>query len=222
MNIDGKEVVVGMTTCPRDGVSYIEESIASLTRNRWGFPLIYDDKNKRGDWWGFLKVVKLLLEAYPAADRLVVVQDDVVACGTPLDLVKLGTFDCDLLSLFTTSSSPEKWCDSVIRHCHTNKPSVDTMRMKIGTKEDRLFACDGGIAYSMSRQFAGELLEVATVKWTPTPQRLGEECDILGYGYHLSTRNLFEHIGEESSLHPDKPGYKWDISKSTPYRKGTK
>ena len=210
ISIDGHDVAIGMTTCPREE-SYIEESIHALVDSGWGFPLIYNDYKKRGDWWGFTRVLSLLASAYPNAGSYLVLQDDVVPCCKANEL-EIGDIlaTCGICSLFTTSKDNGKWVKS---RCG------NILDMDIDEPQKRAFSCDGGIAYIVSERFARIILETAHTKWTPTSQRIGEICHDSGVEYCLTAKNYFEHIGEKSSLHPEIPHYRWDVSAAGEFRK---
>lgn len=214
LRINGKDVALGMTTCPRSE-SYIQESLNSLIDNGWGTPLIYSDDDMRGDFWGFLQVARLLLTAYPLADGYIILQDDVVACMSPEEASEHMT-DFPLVSLFTMHPNIEKGTLGIWHGLHPR----EFREMKVSTPKERANNCNGGIAYYVYKETARRLLCEPFSKFTPTPSILGEFChnhtDALAY--LVSPVNIFEHIGEKSSLHPNKPGYKWDVSKADAYR----
>jgi hypothetical protein len=217
IRINGKDVAVGMTTCPRSE-SYIQESINSLIDNGWGVPLVYSDDDMRGDFWGFLQVGRLLLNAYPLADGYIILQDDIVACMKPVcpGISKLPITDFGLVSLFTMH--PDLESATASRHRAAGRP-VSLHEMKISTPRERANNCNGGIAYYVERSFLNGLLLLPHAKYTPTPSVLGEICNEFGSEYLVSPVNIFEHTGEISSLHPDKPEYRWDVTNATQFRK---
>jgi hypothetical protein len=206
-------VAVGMTTCPRDGVSYIQESINSLVDNGWDVPLVYNDQEKRGDWWGFIQVCRLLLIAYPTADKFLVLQDDAIACGPPRDFLEVLETRNDVMSLFTMHQRLKESSE-------LEGPAAYLMSLDTGL--ERMVNCNGGIAYLINRKFAAKIIDRAYTVWTPTPQMIGNYCHSEGIGYWIAKENAFEHIGEQTSLHPDKPGYRWDVSRAAKHRKETK
>lgn len=199
---------MGMTTCPRSE-SYIQESLNSLIDKGWGVPLIYDDYKLRGDWWGFIQVCKLLLDAYPAADRLLILQDDAIACFGPDAIEECVQYSHGVCSLFTMHQSLDANSITMVGNLHS---------MKIGTDFERKVNCNGGIAFLIDKWLAGEIVDRPYTEWTPTPRMIGEFCYNEGYLYKISDKNIFEHIGETSSLHPDKPDYRWDVSPAKPFR----
>ena len=216
LRINGKDVALGMTTCPRSA-SYIQESLNSLIDNGWGVPLIYSDDEMRGDFWGFLQIARLLLNAYPLADGYIILQDDVVACMTPEEMSKNITPEFLLVSLFTMHPNIEKGTSRLWYGYH----AIEYPEMKVSTSKERVNNCNGGIAYYLRKMTAQKLVCEPFTKFTPTPTMLGEFChkyhDTMAY--LVSPENIFEHTGEVSSLHPDKPHYKWDVSKASQYRK---
>lgn len=204
-------IPIGMTTCPRDE-PYIQESINSLVDKGWGVPLVYNDWKMRGDWWGFVKVLQLLVNAYPENNTYVIVQDDVVAIKRPEDIFLSGWIEelpRAMISLYTSSPEIERWSKPV------GYEGVHSVR--ISTEKERVNACNGGIAYVVPDFIANIILNKAYTRWTPTPQMLGEICDDHATPYLITKENAFEHIGERSSLQP--PDYKWDVTKAEPYRK---
>lgn len=217
LRINGKDVAVGMTTCPRSE-SYIQESINSLIDNGWGVPLVYSDDDMRGDFWGFLQVAKLLLSAYPLADGYIILQDDVVACMKPdgFEIRNVPVTDFHMVSLFTMHANLN---DASERTWLSTGRRASLHEMKISTPKERANNCNGGIAYYAEKKFLEGLTLLAHTKYTPTPSVLGEICNKYNNTYLVSPVNIFEHIGEKSSLHPDKPHYKWDVSKAEGYRR---
>lgn len=217
IRINGKDVAVGMTTCPRSE-SYIQESINSLIDKGWGVPLVYSDDDMRGDFWGFLQVGRLLLSAYPLADGYIILQDDVVACMRPDDSKARSNpiTGFALVSLFTMHPDLDS---ATISKRGTVGRATSLHEMKISTPRERANNCNGGIAYYVEKEFLEGLTLLAHTNYTPTPLILGEICDKYNNTYLVSPVNIFEHIGEQSSLHPDKPHYKWDVSKASAYRK---
>ena len=178
---------------------------------KWGTPLIYEDTDMRGDWWGFVSVLRLMISAYPESGWFVVVQDDAVACETPDALMELSCFSyANLTSLFTTSTEPERWATKTLL-------SGKQLAMDLTSAKSRANSCNGGIAYLVPGRIAKNIISTAHTSWTPTPQKLGQLCARHQEEYRLTTRNLFEHIGERSSLQP--PDYKWNVTKAEPYRK---
>lgn len=66
-------IVSAITTCPRQGVSYLESTLQSL--HDAGFePEIVRDENMSGSWWALREALQRLLER--EADAFVVFQDD--------------------------------------------------------------------------------------------------------------------------------------------------
>tara|TARA_R110002096_G_scaffold66682_2_gene162201 strand:- start:26442 stop:27104 length:663 start_codon:yes stop_codon:yes gene_type:complete len=204
-------IPIGMTTCPRDE-PYIQESINSLIDNGWGVPLVYKDWQMRGDWWGFVKVLQLLVNAYPGNHYYVIVQDDAVAIKRPEEVFLsdwIEELPRSAISLYTSSPEIERW-----------KKPVDykgVYSVRTFTAKERANACNGGIAYVIPDFLVNIILEKAYTKWTPIPQMLGEICNCYATPYLITKENYFEHIGESSSLQP--PDYKWDVTKAEPYRK---
>jgi len=198
--------------------SYIQESLNSLIDNGWGAPLIYNDTDMRGDFWGFLQVGRLLLAAYPLADGYVILQDDVVACMSLEDrqIRNIPFTNFDLVSLFTLHHNLNGATGETYR---MPGRQVGLCEMKIETKKERITNCNGGIAYYISKSWLQGILELAHKAYTPTPLCLGEICNNFHSLYLVSPINIFQHIGKESSLHPDKPYYRWDVSEASPYRK---
>jgi len=217
LRINGKDVALGMTTCPRSE-SYIQESLNSLIDNGWGVPLIYSDDDMRGDFWGFLAVGRLLLQAYPLAGGYIILQDDVVACMSPDEAAvrNIPITDFDLVSLFTMHHNLSGATESM--H-HSIGRNVGLHEMKIETEKERVNNCNGGIAYYIKKETLIAILQLPHTKYTPTPKLLGEILNEYKNYYLVSPVNIFEHTGEISSLHPDKPHYKWDVSKASKYRK---
>lgn len=204
-------IPIGMTTCPRDE-PYIQESINSLIDNGWGVPLVYNDWQMRGDWWGFVKVLQLLVSAYPGNHFYVIVQDDVVAIKRPEDIFLsdwIEELPRAVISLYTSSTEIERWGKPV------GYEGVHSVR--ITTEKERANACNGGIAYVIPDFIASIILDKAYTRWTPTPKMLGEICYDYSTPYLITKKNAFEHIGERSSLQP--PDYKWDVTKAEPHRK---
>jgi hypothetical protein len=201
---------VGMTTCPRSD-SYIEESVASLMRNGWGMPLIFNDHKMKGDFYGFLKLTATLEHAYPDADQFLVLQDDIVCRKTKDEAEKfIPLKDFGVVSLFNLNEELE------FDACGPLWKSA-----KIDSHIERVRNCSGGIAYLISRDFVKWIASWAkrnNVKMTPTPRRLGEFCHAAHFTYAVTNERIFEHIGEKSSLHPDKPQYRWDVSRAEKYR----
>lgn len=73
-------LLVAITTCPRpDGVSYLEQTIASL--GGWQ-PLVLNDRELRGARWN----TWVALNAARYYDRLLLLQDDVLAAPELLDV----------------------------------------------------------------------------------------------------------------------------------------
>lgn len=217
LRINGKDVALGMTTCPRSE-SYIQESLNSLIDNGWGVPLIYSDDDMRGDFWGFLQVARLLLTAYPLSDGYIILQDDVVACMAPdcKEIRDIPITSFDLVSLFTMHHDLDGASEDLFEE---RGRRVHLHRMKTGTDREIANNCNGGIAYYIDRDYLIGLTQLAHVRYTPTPSVLGGACFGYNGDYLVSPVNIFEHIGEQSSLHPDKPFYKWDVSKASQYRK---
>ena len=206
----GIPTAVGMTTCPRSD-SYIEESVACLMKNGWGMPLVFNDHKMKGDFYGFLRLTNILEEAYPDAQQLLVLQDDIVCRMTKKeaeDLIPCKAFG--VLSLFNLNEELEfgavgpKWKSA-----------------SIGSHIERVRNCAGGIAYLIGKHFPEAIrlwAESSEVEMTPTPRRLGEFCCAKDLIYAVTNERIFEHIGEKSSLHPDKPDYRWNVSAAEPFR----
>lgn len=217
LRVNGKDVALGMTTCPRSE-SYIQESLNSIIDNGWGTPLIYSDDDMRGDFWGFLQVARLLLQAYPLADGYIILQDDVVACMAPdcVTIKDIPILEFDMASLFTMHPDMESATKS--RWNSPGRP-LGLHSMKIGSDRQINNNCNGGIAYYLRKGFLEGITLLPHTRYTPTPSILGRICRDYNNDYLVSPVNIFEHIGEQSSLHPDKPGYKWDVNKASQYRK---
>jgi hypothetical protein len=201
---------VGMTTCPRSD-SYIEESVASLMRNGWGMPLIFNDHKMKGDFYGFLRLTATLEHAYPDAKQFLVLQDDIVCRETKDEAEKLiPSVGFGVLSLFNLNEELE-----------FDASGDGWKSAKIDTDIERVRNCSGGIAYLVSKwrvRLIASWAKEHEVKMTPTPRRLGEFCHGDGFTYAVANERIFEHIGEKSSLHPDKPQYRWDVSAAEKYR----
>ena len=210
IDLCGIPTAVGMTTCPRSD-SYIEESVASLMRNGWGMPLVFNDHEMRGDFFGFLKLIETLETAYPDAEQFLVLQDDVVCRKTKDEAEKFilcGEFS--VLSLFNLNE------DLMFDALGPLWKSA-----KIDSHIDRVRNCSGGIAYligSGSVKVIKTWARLGKVKMTPTPRRLGEFCHEMHFAYAVTNERIFEHIGEKSSLHPDKPDYRWNVSAAEKHR----
>lgn len=204
-----------MTTCPRSGETYIEESLASLKANGFREPLIYDDTEKKGDLWGFVNVCKLMLEKHPDSKRVLIMQDDAIPTIPESSMwlfIQKNIPLISLVSLFTMNPEINKW--TLIQYGHFRS-------MRISTERERAHSCNGGIAYLVSRQMMKRVVSEPWGKWTPGTHMLGELCHRTGKTYCITNNNYFEHIGRETSLdHSKKNGlpYLWNVSAAKPFR----
>jgi hypothetical protein len=208
INFCGKPTAVGMTTCPRSG-SYIQESINSLIDNQWGVPLVYDDHEMTGDFWGFCRLVSALRNTYRTASQYLILQDDVVTTMKKEEAEEYisACGQHSLLSLFSINREPT----IVSEGAYWTAGSLET-------EKDRIKSCCGGIAYLINRAFAHKISRHNHKSFTPTPQRIADVCRQQCVEYRVTRKNIFEHIGEVSSLHPDIPNYRWDVSAASQYR----
>jgi len=70
---------VGVTTAPRP-LSTLGRTLESLRRAGFGRAEVFDDTARRGAWPNWLAALRALLEKDPAADALLLCQDDAVFC----------------------------------------------------------------------------------------------------------------------------------------------
>lgn len=197
-----------MTTCPRRQ-SYIKESVNSVFDAGWGMPLIFNDHVMKGSFYGFMEVCTILLRTYQLADNFLILQDDVVATMTAKEAVlHLFEEDFPILSLFNMN-----------KELKPVQEGSTWMAGSLETERDRIKSCSGGISYLINRCFATSVAHrIAPKSWTPTPQRLADVCNFMYAPYAVTKTRIFEHIGKTSSLHPDKPEYRWDVSEAEPFR----
>ena len=70
---------VAVTTAPRP-VPTLKRTLMSLERGGFGEVRVVDDVRRDGAWPNWLRAVRTLLTERPAADALLVCQDDIVCC----------------------------------------------------------------------------------------------------------------------------------------------
>jgi hypothetical protein len=73
-------VIVVVTTCPRDGASYLDETLRSLG----GGAIVFDDIERKGARWNTWRAL-----ACGSRERLLLVQDDVIADPSLVDIARL-------------------------------------------------------------------------------------------------------------------------------------
>jgi hypothetical protein len=70
---------VGVTTAPRLK-STLRRTIESLGRAGWPRCCVFEDTDRKGAWPNWLDALGTLLDHYPTADAIMLVQDDAIFC----------------------------------------------------------------------------------------------------------------------------------------------
>lgn len=184
---------VGVTTAPREGVSYLNQTVGSLHDAGWQDVRIFDDDAcQLGPWRNFKRAAAALLEDAGRFDWFAIFQDDIMIakntreyverCKTTRDALDLG----NVLSLYTAGP-------------HHN---IEGGWIAIAN-DDLPRKCYGALGVVMSRETIEDLLaheEIGKHVRNKTDFWIGKFCLITEREYLQHSPSLIKHMGEVSSL----------------------
>ena len=198
-----KSIPVAITTAPRKGVEYLDETLISLVNAGWedvlvvaepeapvnGHPRVLWNRNRLWAWANFLNALAVLIEEDPASDALMVCQDDIrIAKDTRrwLEAQLWPSEDTGVLSLYT---------------CSATAAGKDEGWFRLGDADlpERAF---GALAIVMPTEAAAKLLcdPPGRDSRNRIDYHLGEFCAQHRLGYWQHMPSLVRHVGKVSSF----------------------
>jgi hypothetical protein len=192
---------VAVTTCPRpDGVSYLDETLRSLASE----VAVFNDVERKGSRWNTWRAIK---SAAFKGDRLLLVQDDVVACKN----FALFARRCDVPSdvgVVTFSSFSDDFLDLDLKYIHEEPPpgAYKFPAHRFGSR-----GMEG--AQALLFPAASVAFLAAQDPWHPEIVHRGPHNADFAIGWHVARSPqplklvhvpaLVHHVGERSACHEE-------------------